>query len=106
MGMGPLDGSDLGSQERMVGIKVLVYTMAFQTERSQCHALVMSEESSSPSIPGRYRHGLLNQAIIVEMLKKVPSFLMKLPIRIRLLYKRKVMSNPNLREILSSYCLS
>ena len=70
MGMGPLDGSDLGSQERMVGIKVLVYTMAFQTES---HALVMSEESSSPSIPGRYRHGLLNQAIIVEVLKKVPS---------------------------------
>ena len=41
MGMGPLDGSDLGSQERMVGIKVLVYTMAFQTERSQSHALVI-----------------------------------------------------------------
>ena len=27
-------------------------------------------------------------------------------VRIRLLYTRKVMSNPNLREILSSYCLS
>ena len=80
MGMGPLDGSDLGSQERMVGIKVLVYTMAFQTERSQGHALVIGKESSSPSIPGRYRHGLLNQATIVQMLKKVPSFLMKLPL--------------------------
>ena len=75
MGMGPLDGSDLGSQERMVGIKVLVYTMAFQTERSQSYALVMSEESSSLSIPGRYRHGLLNQATIVQMLKKGSQFL-------------------------------
>ena len=80
MGMGPLDGSDLGSQERMVGIKVLVYTMYFQTERSQSHALVIGEESSSPSIPGRYRHSLLNQATIVQSLKKVPSFLMKLPL--------------------------
>ena len=73
MGMGPLDGSDLGSQERMVGIKVLVYTMAFHL--TQSHALVMSEESSSPSIPGRYRHGLLNQATIVQMLKKGSQFL-------------------------------
>ena len=70
----------LDLRKRMVGIKVLVYTMAFQIERSQCHALVMSEESSSPSIPGRYRHGLLNQATIVQMLKKVPGFLMKLPL--------------------------
>ena len=78
MGMGPLDGSDLGSQERMVGIKVLVYTMA--SPLTQSHTLVMSEKCSSPSIPGRYRHGLLNQAIIVQMLKKVPSFLMMLPL--------------------------
>ena len=50
MGMGPLDGSDLGSQERMVGIKVLVYTMAFQTERSQSHALVIYKRGVFVSI--------------------------------------------------------
>ena len=50
------------------------------SNRSQSHALVIGKESSSPSIPGRYRHGLLNQATIVQLVNKVPSFLMKLPL--------------------------